>query len=836
MSETEKILARARLALRRESGQWSRSAPEPDPVPGASDAIEEIPFYPDASMDTSFSLSQANLVHNAAALTPANRFKLPKRMLLRFVRFYTDRQVRFNASVTQVLNGYAKLLNRLAESGESLKHESASRLRQLQDRSSALEAGLVALREGSASEHEATRRLVASELEQVSTDLSCLRGEGETRDKLLKELGDELGDLRRETLRDFARSAEHHGRAIRELREELTASLERERAEISGALRGELATLRDELLSRSELLHREASGAAKLASTMAERHEGALGELRDAVAALRNASDRQEWVLQETSAKATAAGVTSERHESVLGELREAVAFLRGASDGQLQMFRDGLGSLRSVSESHDRRLQDVSATAHAAADATRRIDRSLEELATLAHTAKRDVALSGGLLTELRDAVPALRDASDAHDRAIQAAAASDARLEGLLADLRGAVTGLRTASEVHDHAIQTATAAGAHLEGFLAELRDELGSLRKTGEIQEGALREAAATAAAAADATRRIDRDLANVSGATQDLGHLLGAARASLGATESQLAAARAELSSLVSRGRGLQPDRVAQLYARFEERFRGSPEDIRKRVEVYSQRVARVIGQFSGLPFLDLGCGRGELVAALRDAGIHAEGIEANPIFAEACRSAGIPVHQSDLFEELRRRPDGSLAGISAIQVVEHLQAEALVEFLELARAKIAESGLLVLETIDVRSLYALRWFFADPTHVLPLMPETLGFYVENAGFTELEVMPLHPVPEPVAPPPGGGKRIERVTEVVFGPQDFALIARRPPVRRLPATATPSAPAERKPRARRRSGRRPSAARGKARSGSKAPVRTAVRRDRRSRKS
>jgi hypothetical protein len=100
------------------------------------------------------------------------------------------------------------------------------------------------------------------------------------------------------------------------------------------------------------------------------------------------------------------------------------------------------------------------------------------------------------------------------------------------------------------------------------------------------------------------------------------------------------------------------------------------------------------------------------------------------------------------------------------------------------------------------------------------MPETLGFYVENAGFTELEVVPLHPVPEPVAPPPGGGKRIERVTEVVFGPQDFALIARRPPVRRLAAAATPNAPTVRRPRARRRPGRRSSVARAKARSGGK----------------
>jgi hypothetical protein len=391
---------------------------------------------------------------------------------------------------------------------------------------------------------------------------------------------------------------------------------------------------------------------------MAEHHEGVLGEIREALAALRAASERQDRALQDVASEASVAESVSTRLESRFSELRDAVGFLRGASEAQQQATRDGLASLRSTIESHERELEAASATA-------------------------------------------------------------------------------------------------------------------------------------SAAADATRRIDRELAELSGTTSRLGRDLGVTLESIDAVDSRLDAAQAELSSLVRRGRGLHSDRVAQLYARFEERFRGSPQDIRERVEIYAERVARVLGQFPGLPFLDLGCGRGELVAALRDAGIAAEGVEANPIFAEACRDAGIQVHQSDLFEELRGRPDGSLAGISAIQVVEHLQAEALVELLELARAKIVDSGLLVLETIDVRSLYALRWFFADPTHVLPLMPETLGFYVESAGFTEIEVVPLHPVPEPVAPPVGGGKRIERLTEVVFGPQDFALLARRAPVRRLAAVAAPS---------------------------------------------
>src|SRR5262249_44231545 len=60
------------------------------------------------------------------------------------------------------------------------------------------------------------------------------------------------------------------------------------------------------------------------------------------------------------------------------------------------------------------------------------------------------------------------------------------------------------------------------------------------------------------------------------------------------------------------------------YVQFEDRFRGSQQDIRKRVEDY----APIFGQSTDV--VDIGCGRGELLALLRDRGVAARGVDSNP--------------------------------------------------------------------------------------------------------------------------------------------------------------------------------------------------------------
>ena len=173
------------------------------------------------------------------------------------------------------------------------------------------------------------------------------------------------------------------------------------------------------------------------------------------------------------------------------------------------------------------------------------------------------------------------------------------------------------------------------------------------------------------------------------------------------------------------------------YFAFESRLRGSTEEVRERQRPY---VERLRGQ---APVLDLGCGRGELLALLRDAGIEARGVDADADMVAFARGEGLDVEQATAHDALADAEDGSLGAVTALQVVEHLPPTDIVSLLELAHAKLRPGGLLVLETINPATPAALRNYFADLTHAQPLVPETLELLVQHAGFGAIEIVYLN---------------------------------------------------------------------------------------------
>jgi SAM-dependent methyltransferase len=221
------------------------------------------------------------------------------------------------------------------------------------------------------------------------------------------------------------------------------------------------------------------------------------------------------------------------------------------------------------------------------------------------------------------------------------------------------------------------------------------------------------------------------------------------------------------------------------YTAFENRFRGSREEIRARLASY-------VPLFAGLaPVVDLGCGRGEFLELLRDAGIGARGVEGNAHVARECRERGLDVNVGDLVAFLRREPDAALGGVFAAQVVEHLPPAALQQTLAEAHRTLRPGGLLVLETVNVRSVVGFHEvYIRDLTHERPLHSETLRFLAAAAGFGEVRIELRSPIDAAsrLQPVPGDGlperaaaalnENVERLNELLYGPQEYALIARR----------------------------------------------------------
>ncbi len=228
------------------------------------------------------------------------------------------------------------------------------------------------------------------------------------------------------------------------------------------------------------------------------------------------------------------------------------------------------------------------------------------------------------------------------------------------------------------------------------------------------------------------------------------------------------------------------------YVGFEDLFRGSQDDIRTRLESY-------LPYFEGAAdVLDVGCGRGEFLELLRDHEVEARGIDINHEMVEQCRARGLTVDETDLRSYLTALPDGTLGGLFAAQVVEHLEPAYLLEVLDAAYHKLRPGSTVILETINVASWSAFfQSYVRDITHVRPLHPDTLRYLVTASGFQNVEVVYRSPSPAqdrlealkgffPHPENPDGlndlvvafNENVEKLNRLMFSDQDYAVVGRR----------------------------------------------------------
>jgi O-antigen chain-terminating methyltransferase len=206
------------------------------------------------------------------------------------------------------------------------------------------------------------------------------------------------------------------------------------------------------------------------------------------------------------------------------------------------------------------------------------------------------------------------------------------------------------------------------------------------------------------------------------------------------------------------------------YARFAERFRGSEEYVKE-------------GQRFYLPFfagrrevLDIGCGRGEFLALMREAGVPARGIDLSQESVGLCLHKGLQAEVADLFLYLTDLPESSLGGIFSAQVVEHLPPERLPEMIRLSASRLERGGVLAIESPNPECLAIFAsHFYLDPTHTRPVPHTLLAFYMEENGLGLIEVHRRSPAVESM---PALASLPEAVRDAFFGGLDFAIVGRK----------------------------------------------------------
>jgi 2-polyprenyl-3-methyl-5-hydroxy-6-metoxy-1,4-benzoquinol methylase len=250
------------------------------------------------------------------------------------------------------------------------------------------------------------------------------------------------------------------------------------------------------------------------------------------------------------------------------------------------------------------------------------------------------------------------------------------------------------------------------------------------------------------------------------------------------TDDQKAGERLKIERQAMPSQALEPNFD---YFGFEEKFRGSAEDIKARQRAY-------VEYFQGQnDILDIGCGRGEFLELLREAGIKVKGVDLDLDMVLYCREKGLNVIQEDGFAYLDSLPDEALGGVFAAQVIEHLESKQIIELVKLCQRKLRPGGILILETLNPKCLMIFaESFYMDFSHIKPIHPEAMKFLLESTGFLNIELKfsaPVEPSKRLLAFPDlealgttlkTFNHSLEQLNELLYGFQDYAVIGRKAP--------------------------------------------------------
>ena len=215
------------------------------------------------------------------------------------------------------------------------------------------------------------------------------------------------------------------------------------------------------------------------------------------------------------------------------------------------------------------------------------------------------------------------------------------------------------------------------------------------------------------------------------------------------------------------------------YFVFENHFRGSTEQIKR-------NQCQYVKYFEGkCNVIDLGCGRGEFLELLKEKGIEGKGVDLYDEFVAVCQMNGLDVTCDDALHFLSAQQN--VGGIFAAQLIEHLTTYQLVELCRLAYEKLVEGAYIVMETPNPRCLTIFsNAFYVDPSHKNPIHPLTAEYILQQSGFTDIEIIYTDmsrntcfiPAISGVENADQFNEAMHTVSEILFGSQDYAIIARK----------------------------------------------------------
>ena len=186
-------------------------------------------------------------------------------------------------------------------------------------------------------------------------------------------------------------------------------------------------------------------------------------------------------------------------------------------------------------------------------------------------------------------------------------------------------------------------------------------------------------------------------------------------------------------------------KYSDFYLAFENKFRGSDDDVKQKLVFYDGLLNEIISRFTNCNLLDIGSGRGEWLMKCSELGINSTGIDNNKCMCDLSRSKGLNMKFGDALDILKNLDNDSFHIISSFHFIEHISFDTFLEILEECKRILIPGGVLILETPSIDNLLvSSKDFYLDPTHKTHIHPETVIFALNYFGFTDAKYFLLNP--------------------------------------------------------------------------------------------
>lgn len=163
-------------------------------------------------------------------------------------------------------------------------------------------------------------------------------------------------------------------------------------------------------------------------------------------------------------------------------------------------------------------------------------------------------------------------------------------------------------------------------------------------------------------------------------------------------------------------------------------------------KIAKKRFAKILPENKEAKILDVACGAGHFLYFLKKEGyLNIKGIDVSEKQIELAKGIGLKeVEKADLFVYLPKHK-GEFEAIVALDIIEHLKKEEIINFLNLIRESLKPEGLAIIHTINASSLMATNSIYLDFTHEVAFTATSLAALLQACGFEEVKVFGDGPV-------------------------------------------------------------------------------------------